>query len=208
MKIELKRIEFSERLSQETNAFSADLYINGRKVGEASNQGRGGPTDYGSYDEEGRALIKEAEAYCKTLPPHTFKMNGETHSIEMDLEMYIDNLLTDYLEQKELQKFRRAMEKAMIKSFVIGITDKSYDKWTFKVPLAQFMSSPNKPEVMANLIKQYVIPKLVDGNILLNTNIPESFLKLAGLKEGQYVPFKEVKPEANKKQSPKKSKRI
>ena len=32
MKIELKNIKFSEALSEETNAFVCDVYVNGKKV--------------------------------------------------------------------------------------------------------------------------------------------------------------------------------
>lgn len=192
MKIELKKIEFNERMSEETNCFSADLYINGKHVGEASNRGHGGPTDYQSFNDEGHTLIKQAEAYCKTLPPYTYEMSGETHSIDMDLEMHIDNLLTGYLQDKELQKFRKSMERAMVKGLVIGKPDVSFDAINFKVPLETIMAAPNKPEVMVNIIKKYVIPELADGKILLNTNIPDTFLEQAGLTKNQYLPFKKM----------------
>ena len=68
MKIELKKISFNERMSQETNCFIADLYINGIKVGECSNEGHGGCTNYGSSTKEGKELIAKAEAYFKSLP--------------------------------------------------------------------------------------------------------------------------------------------
>lgn len=199
MKIELKKIEFNERMSEETNCFSADLYINGKHVGEASNHGHGGPTNYQSFTDEGHALIKEAEAYCKTLPPYTYEMSGETHSIDMDLEMYIDNLLTTYLQDKELQKFRKSMERAMVKGLVIGKPDVSFESINFKVPLETIMAAPNKPEVMVNIIKKYVTPELIEGKILLNTNIPESFLEQAGLTKDQYLPMKKM--ETNSKKS-------
>lgn len=199
MKIELKKIEFNERMSEETNCFSADLYINGKHIGEASNRGHGGPTDYHSINKEGHALIKEAEAYCKTLPPYTYEMSGENHSIEMDLEMLIDDLITKYLQDKELQKFRKSMERAMVKGLVIGKPDESFDTISFKVPLETIMAAPNKPEVMVNIIKKYVIPELADGKMLLNTNIPDSYLEQAGLTKDQYQPFK--KTETNSKKS-------
>ena len=208
MKIELKQIEFSERMSQETNCFTANLYIDGKLAGDASNQGHGGPTDYRSYTDEGRELIRKAEEYCKTLPPETHTMGGETFTLDMDLENYIDNLLNQYLREKELLRFRKSMERAMKKSLVIGIPDESYATITFKVPLETIMSSPNKPEVMVNVIKKHVIPKLVDGNILLNTNIPESFLEQAGLSKEHYQPHKKVEVKTTKEQVAKKGKGI
>lgn len=206
MKIELKNIEYSERMSEETNCFAADLYINGKCVGVASNQGHGGPTNYHSNSEEGTALIQEAEAYCKSLPPYISEYLST--SIEMDLEMHIDDLLTAYLQQKELQKFRKSLERAMVKGFVFGKPDDSYEAITFKVPLQIIMSAPNKPEVMVNLLKKHLIPELKDGNILLNTNIPEPYLTQAGLNKDQYLPFKKVEIKTTTKQTPNKGKGI
>ena len=44
MEITSKNISHNERLSEETNCFSATIYIDGKKAGEASNHGHGGPT--------------------------------------------------------------------------------------------------------------------------------------------------------------------
>ena len=46
MKIEIKNIKHSPSLSEETNAFTADIYVNGVKAGSAMNRGHGGCTDY------------------------------------------------------------------------------------------------------------------------------------------------------------------
>ncbi|MCK7559358.1 hypothetical protein MKQ70_32085 [Chitinophaga sedimenti] len=44
MKIVLKGLRVYEEMSEETNAFSADLWIEGKKVAKAKNDGRGGMT--------------------------------------------------------------------------------------------------------------------------------------------------------------------
>ncbi len=69
MKIELKEIHHSAQLSEETHAFTANLYINGTHAGYAKNNGHGGATYYQAKDEKGKVLIKEAEKYCAELPP-------------------------------------------------------------------------------------------------------------------------------------------
>lgn len=208
MKIELKRIEFSEALSEETNAFSANLYINDKHAGFATNRGHGGPTDYHARDEKGNLLIKEAEAYCKALPPYTYTSEGETHSIDMDLEMYIDDLLAKHLREKYDQQFKRSLERAMVKSFVIGNPKATCDTITFKVPLTTIIAASNGTERMVNNIKKYVIPELTDGKMLMNTNIPESILKLAGLREDQYPSLKVVRVIKKRKMHPNKGKRL
>ena len=126
MKIELKGIHYSAQLSEETSAFSANLYINGYKVGIASNHGQGGATNYTSFNEKGRQLIKEAEAYCKSLPPEKYTVGGEQHQVDMNLELYIDNLLTDYLKKKDLRQFRKKLGKYTTNHIVIGIPDQSF----------------------------------------------------------------------------------
>jgi uncharacterized protein YcbK (DUF882 family) len=39
IKIELKKISVNQRLSEETNCYSADLYVDGVKWGEVCNRG-------------------------------------------------------------------------------------------------------------------------------------------------------------------------
>lgn len=41
-KVELRKIEHSEGLSEETNCFAADIFIDGKKVGDVKDDGRGG----------------------------------------------------------------------------------------------------------------------------------------------------------------------
>ncbi|MBK1439862.1 hypothetical protein JHJ32_07700 [Parapedobacter sp. ISTM3] len=186
MKIELKKIEHSERLSEETEAFSADLYIDGKKVGTASNRGHGGPTDYGADSKEYQELIRKAEAYCETLPPQKFTSGGEQYTIEMNLERYIDDLLYDHLKEKDVQKFRKKAERAMVKGFVIGVPDKEFVQIYFKVPLMEIYRQKGG-DYLIGMVEKHVLPELKDGRILLNTNIPETVLKQAGLREGQYA---------------------
>lgn len=100
MKIELKAIHYSEQLSRETAAFSANLYIDGYKAGTASNQGHGGNTSYTPFNEKGKSLIREAEGYCKNLPPEKYTIGGKEHQLDMDLELYIDNLLNSWMKDK------------------------------------------------------------------------------------------------------------
>ena len=109
MKIELKKISFNERMSDETNCFIADLYIDGKKVGYAQNEGRGGPTDYRGDTKADNVLIAKAEKYCKTLP----KVKYHDMEWEQSLEGVIDDLLTEYLVAKEAKKKLKMYEKAI-----------------------------------------------------------------------------------------------
>ncbi|OIO40156.1 hypothetical protein AUJ10_03815 [Candidatus Pacearchaeota archaeon CG1_02_31_27] len=100
MKLELKSIKHSPSLSEETEAFTADLWVNGKKVAYCSNRGQGGCTDYHPYDPSLRPLLKEVEEYCKTLPP----VKSHNYELKMDLEFKIDTLLSEWLEAKDFNK--------------------------------------------------------------------------------------------------------
>lgn len=187
MKIELKRIQYSSRLSEETNAFAADLYINDIKAGEAKNEGHGGPTHYYARNEQGRQLITEAEAYCKNLPPVKYAFGRREGSYDMNLEHYIDDLLENHLDERELQKFKNKMNKDMLKGIVIGVPNaNAYSAWSFNTSIDQILAHPRGTEQLTNEIKK-LIPKLTDGKIILNTNIPEQILKNAGFNKTQYA---------------------
>ena len=68
MKLELKNIKFYESMSEETNCFQADLFINGKKIADVKNQGQGGPTDYRVLDFKNQQILRDAEAFCLTFP--------------------------------------------------------------------------------------------------------------------------------------------
>ena len=187
MKIELKNIHFSEQLSQETNAFSANLYINDVKAGAASNHGYGGATDYLPFDDEGRKLIQEAETHCKSLPPEKFTIEGKEYTIDMNLEHYIDNLLNDHLRQKDLQQFRKKVERAGERSIVVGVPDQSFKTLGLKFPVDMLLIHPKGSDILKDILIKRVIPNIKGSEIIMNTNLPEKILKEAGLNEKQYA---------------------
>lgn len=203
MKIELKNIHFSERLSQESNAFDANLYIDDIKAGTASNQGHGGPTIYRAFDEKGKTLISDAEKYCKALPAEKFSSDGKDYSIEMNLEAYIDKLFDNYLLEKDQKKFQKKIDNSMEKGIVVGIPNDSFEVWGFKTPMANIVVHPDGPALLKKVLIKDVIPRLTDGRIVMNTNIPLEILKESGLKEGQYAirPISKVQIESDQKKS-------
>ncbi len=64
-KIKLKNIRHSPTLSEETFAFTADVYFDGKLIGYAENHGQGGETIVDWYDHD---LFLRAEEYAKSLP--------------------------------------------------------------------------------------------------------------------------------------------
>jgi hypothetical protein len=105
MDLQLKRVEFSERLSQETNAFAADVWFRGKKVGYAQNDGHGGCTYVHSYGPETHEAFHEAEKYAESLPDIVYEGRGKFDdlTIKSNLEQQVDRLFQDWLEAKELK---------------------------------------------------------------------------------------------------------
>jgi hypothetical protein len=105
----------------------------------------------------------------------------------MDLEFYIDNLLDDYLKKKNLQQFRRKLEKYAGNHIVIGILDQSFSTLRLKFPIDLILVHPNGESVLADVIREKIIPSLTENEKILNANIPEKILKNAGLSSDQYI---------------------
>ena len=181
MKIELKNLKINLTFSEETTMFRADLAVNGVLVGEANNDGRGGCTFYsprtydskkqtflsGSEKARNKEFIKKAEEFCKALP----KVRVEEYNFEFDmnLEHFIDNLVTAELEKKEKKK----MEKQMVNSIMWGKPKgHSYSQVKFKIPLAQVTT--NRLQEIVDKYKK----ELKEGEVFLNTNLESLGIKL------------------------------
>lgn len=130
MKIELRGVHFSERMSDETNCFSAMVWIDGRKAGEVMNHGTGGPNEY-FFD------TKELVAYAKTLPARV----TDYGTFAVDADEIIDDLFQEWLDAKELKRLTAGRTTFKLKS------DKEGEYRTIKVPFS--------PEQKAKVVAKY-----------------------------------------------------
>jgi len=161
MKIELKNIKFSEHLSEETNAFTADIFVNRKKVGYAKNDGHGGCTWYHPYSVEDRAIINEAEKYCLGLPPIKYS----TLEIPMNLEFKIDLLFEDWLK-KDLNK---KLKKDCLKGICVE-TENGYRLIPWKGHTIKSILQHPQGKLM---LKDKINELRREGRKVLNTNIPD-----------------------------------
>lgn len=101
MKIELRKVDYSASLSEETNAFSAEVWIDGKKEGHAQNHGTGGPTNV-----HPNTLRLRLDEYGKTLPKADIgaSFDGEPHLIVQDAEWIVGQLLDDWILLRDLRK--------------------------------------------------------------------------------------------------------
>lgn len=111
MLIELKNLKHAAFASEETLCFSATVYIDGKKAGEASNDGRGGCNRYHPWSLQG--ILDE---HAKTLPPEVTKLPdldnpSKAFTFQPDADSVITNLVSDMLAAKDL---RRAMSSKIL----------------------------------------------------------------------------------------------
>ena len=102
MDITLKNVKIYAGLSEETIAFNASVYIDGKKVGEAKNAGHGGSNDVDVRDKDGRwnrDLLKEMETEASK---HTWSYEGKTHSHSLD--SYIGDLVEELDQKQQLKR--------------------------------------------------------------------------------------------------------
>jgi len=162
MKIELKKVQFSEHLSEETNAFTANLYVDGYKIGYVRNDGCGGNTNVQPDSGDVWEKFREVEEYCKTLPPESYTYNNEVHYFDSNLENVVDGLFEHWLKQKEVKKLERKMKNHLMWGKPNG---GSYKSVNYKRPLSGL------PQVWLQQQIDKWKEKFEDGEVYLNTNL-------------------------------------
>ena len=158
----MKNIKVNETFSEETTMFRANLYVNGKKVGECENDGHGGST---FIHQVSKGSLDEVTEFCKNLPPRTYSSGGE---YPMDLECMVDDLLNDFLIQKD--------EKKLIKNMLKGILYGSPNHYQMigwkNMTLEHILTNPKGYLRVKELVKELK----EKGKVILNTNLPEEIL--------------------------------
>ena len=103
MDLKLKSIKHVPSMSQETECFHANLWLGNKKVAYVENRGFGGPTDVSAYNGM-KDTLKEIEEYCKNLPPIKTNLGHGEFELDNDLELVVDNLLQDWIRNKDFKK--------------------------------------------------------------------------------------------------------
>ena len=92
--IQLKNVKIAWHMSEGTTAFTASLYIDGKKAADVKNEGRGGDNHPRFMDRE---LEKEFYEFCQTLP-----YPGE--SFNMTYDSFIGILLGEWIANDDWKK--------------------------------------------------------------------------------------------------------
>lgn len=107
MKIELKKLAIYPRLSEETTAFNADVWIDGKKVAVAKNDGHGGMTFVDWVIPRDR--VATIEAALKAQVP------AEYAKFTSGAEWAIDQIVGDKRNEKETAKQDASIKRGCAK---------------------------------------------------------------------------------------------
>lgn len=116
MLVELRKVKYSASLSEETNAFTADLYFDGKKVGYASNHGTGGPNDVHISNPADEARFR---AFIAAQPPEPCDF-GDGKPLTMDEDLFIGKLVEDHLEAMDKVKAEKRVQKLAAEARLTG----------------------------------------------------------------------------------------
>ena len=100
MELTLKGIKINKQLSEETDCFSATIYIDGKKAGLASNRGQGGPNDI-DWTDYGLSASYLAWINKEVMPVEAY--DGKIDLLETPsekLDHLIDLALDDFEERQ------------------------------------------------------------------------------------------------------------
>lgn len=141
MKLSLKNLKVSEHLSEETTAFTATVYIDGKRAFYARNQGHGGENmlDPIIADCAGRKKITSAQEHFRSQP----SVACEYGDLPMSLDFAVSLAVEEALYLKDM---KRCLRKVTV------LTPEGIQ--TFK---AAFKPTPENLDHIAQKYPDYVI---------------------------------------------------
>ena len=108
MKIELKNLKVALSLSEETNAYTATIYVDGQRAFEASNHGTGGADLYRPLPGYTGPSEAEVSAWLKANK-EPLQSHGMT--LEYDLELFVGELVDAHVNEQERRKVRGKFDR-------------------------------------------------------------------------------------------------
>ena len=155
--ITLKSIKTHSGLSQKTHAYTATVYVNGKRWGEASNAGHGGPDDCYA-DAGGFEAYRELNDLVKTTYPKRW-VGSEyfPEGVECDLEILCHELVEDHLFEKKW--------KGKLSRQIIAIENGEVYEWPRKVKaneatLAKIQEQYPEATILNNLPREQALALL------------------------------------------------
>ena len=120
--ITLKSVKVFVGMSEETTAFTATLYINGKKAAHVKNDGRGGDNYPRFLDRE---LETEFHEFCKSLPSTYLYDDDDPTKVmggpyEKNYDSFIGDLLDEWMDNDQWKKTCRKGLVFLLKDGPVG----------------------------------------------------------------------------------------
>lgn len=168
MRLELKNVKINEAFSEETLMFMADLFVDGKKVAYASNDGHGGCTCYNAYEGQ-RETLKKAEEFALTLPSTFHEFGGKMHEFKSNLESWIDDTVNKIADEKAQAQADKKIQKLMETQIVWGVPNaNTYKHMGFKGSPKLAVLSQASVKNLVDAVKARLLP----NEEIFNKNIP------------------------------------
>jgi len=103
MNITLKSIKHLESASEETNCFTATVYVDGKRAFGVKNAGHGGGDEYYMVDKKSYQEMNAMIADINTELAKT-KLTGRYASLTNDLEIVVGDIMENWLVDKDIKK--------------------------------------------------------------------------------------------------------
>lgn len=129
MKIELRKLQIAKQLSEESTAYSAEIWIDGERAFLASNRGSGG-CDF--YQPVGRYSVQEVDAWLlQNRPIVAYRGIGVPADLETEVAMLMDGIEV----AKRLKRLMRTHVVAIKANEVVSYPLKGQDPAKLKAAL-------------------------------------------------------------------------
>jgi hypothetical protein len=162
-RVEIKKVKTFRGM--EGYGLNADIHINGVKCMFVIDEGNGGEFRYETNrDPKKQHIIDEniriLEDYIKSLPAKKMKMGDSEFEIDMDMDIYIDDVLMEQETMKRLNKLQK-------NSIVFG--RKENDAWNVLKYNVRLTEVPHA--MLQKKVDEIKSQHCKDGVTILNTNL-------------------------------------
>ncbi|MEZ2442808.1 hypothetical protein AB6805_13885 [Chitinophaga sp. RCC_12] len=187
MKIELKSIRLNDDLSFDSFSFTANLYVEHKRVATVIDDGMGSEYRYENIEPENRLLFHNAEQHVKSLQTSTEteapSKSNEPLPAHYALDQYLYELLCAHVERLDQRKLNTIIKNGI----AYGGGKISYRFVKFSNPVSELLKTDKGISTIEWALNKRVLPKIEPGEKILNKNIPEDIIKRAGFSEDQYT---------------------
>lgn len=156
--LELKNIKYIASMSEETHCYSADLYLDGRKVAEVSNHGHGGCDDVRWLSMEASGKIT---AYFAAQPERDtgMELDGKPFMMRDDLETWCGEFMNDYLTTRE---YKRTLARKVV-------TTDGKTEWSWKCKPADLGKVVRGKDGQPTTMRDYILKNSKEpGTVIVN----------------------------------------